>query len=148
MTVDIAASLDATIKAVCPLIDGVSVGDPADKGTWRIDFRDEATNEERAAAEAALQSFDPGSVVEPVVVPGDVFFARLKDAEYSAVIAASAGNVQLARWIEEFRLRGEINVAGETALAAKAALIAAELFVPDEGQTIEDRADAVFAAAD
>ena len=61
----IAAALDAAVKAVCP-IDGVSIGVPGDKATWRIDFKDEASAQQRAAAEAVLAAFDPAAVPEPV----------------------------------------------------------------------------------
>lgn len=45
----IAEKLDAAIKAVCP-IHGVSIGRVDDKAIWRIDFKDEATAEQRSAA--------------------------------------------------------------------------------------------------
>lgn len=45
------------IAAVCP-IDGVSVGRKNDRATWRIDFRPEATDAQRAAAEAIKAGFD------------------------------------------------------------------------------------------
>lgn len=54
----LAAKLDAAIKAVCP-IHGVSIGRLDDKATWRIDFKDEATPEQRAAAIAVIDAFDP-----------------------------------------------------------------------------------------
>ena len=57
----IAGRLDAAIKAVCP-IDGVSIGHRDDRSTWRIDFREEATAQQRAAAQAVLDAFDPDSV--------------------------------------------------------------------------------------
>ena len=44
------------IAAVCP-IDGVSVGDPADKKTWRIDFSPNATPAQQAAARALLSAW-------------------------------------------------------------------------------------------
>ena len=44
--------LDAAIRAVCP-IHGVAAGDPP-----RIDYRDEATAEQRAAAREVLRTFD------------------------------------------------------------------------------------------
>ena len=53
----IAAALDAAIKAVCP-IHGVTIGRPADKKTWSLHFKDEATPAQRAAAEAVLNAFD------------------------------------------------------------------------------------------
>lgn len=45
--------LDQAIKTVCP-IDGVSIGNRADRSTWRIDFREEATDDQRAAARAVM----------------------------------------------------------------------------------------------
>lgn len=53
----ISAKLDAAIKAVCP-IHGISIGRKDDKSTWRIDFKDEASAQERAAAQAVLNAFD------------------------------------------------------------------------------------------
>lgn len=51
-----AAKLDKAIKTVCP-IDGVSIGRKDDKSTWRIDFRPEATQTQRDAAQAILSAF-------------------------------------------------------------------------------------------
>lgn len=53
----VTARLDSTIRAVCP-IDGVSVGTPGDPATVRIDYRPEATTQQRAAAVSALAAFD------------------------------------------------------------------------------------------
>lgn len=52
-----ATILDRTIKAVCP-IHGVSVGRVDDKSTWRVDFADEATPEQCAAATKVLDGMD------------------------------------------------------------------------------------------
>ena len=49
--------LHKTISTVCP-IDGVSVGVPGDLNTVRIDFANNATLVQRAAAQVALDSFD------------------------------------------------------------------------------------------
>ena len=51
------SAIHAAVAAVAP-IDGVSIGDPADKRTWRIDFKDTATMDDRVAGMAALQAFD------------------------------------------------------------------------------------------
>ncbi len=51
-------ALEQAIRVACPSIDGVSVRDPLDKSTWRIDFRPAASAQERAAAQAALAAFD------------------------------------------------------------------------------------------
>ncbi len=37
---------------------GISIGRWNDKATWRIDFKDQATKEQRAAAQAAIDAFD------------------------------------------------------------------------------------------
>lgn len=52
----IANRLTVAIKAVCP-IHGVSIYDRTDKATWRIDFKDEATQPERDAAAAQMAAF-------------------------------------------------------------------------------------------
>jgi hypothetical protein len=51
-------SLHEAISAVCP-IDGVSMGDPKDKSTWRIDYATNATGKQKAAAAAVIAGFDP-----------------------------------------------------------------------------------------
>jgi hypothetical protein len=56
-TGDMVIRLHESIAAVCP-IDGVSVGKPGDASTVRIDFRQDATFEQRAAGEAVVKAFD------------------------------------------------------------------------------------------
>lgn len=81
----------------------------------------------------------------PVVVfDGADFLARFTNAEYGAILSASLvmpptkQSIQIAIWLDTFRLRGEIDVTGSTALAAKAGLVKAGLLTPD-------RADVIFA---
>ncbi len=50
--------LHAAVAAACP-IDGIAVGNTADRATWRIDFARGATQEQRAAARAIIEAFDP-----------------------------------------------------------------------------------------
>lgn len=57
----VTAKLDAVLRAVCP-IDGVSIGRVADKKSWRIDFKPEATADQRTTAQAALDAFDPAAL--------------------------------------------------------------------------------------
>lgn len=52
-----AAQLHAAIAAVCP-IHGVSIGRKDDKATWRIDFADDATEQQKTAARLTLSTFD------------------------------------------------------------------------------------------
>lgn len=63
----IAADIDAAVRAVCP-IHGVSVGDVAHRSTWRIDFKDEATAEQRAEAQAVLVAFS----IPPISVNAEI----------------------------------------------------------------------------
>lgn len=53
----ITTALHAQISAVCP-IRGVSVGNQNDRLTWRIDFADDATAEQRSAAQSVVDGFD------------------------------------------------------------------------------------------
>lgn len=62
----ITEKLDAAIKAVCP-IHGVSIGRKDDKQTWRIDFKDEATAPQRAAAQQVLDTFVDNPAAENIV---------------------------------------------------------------------------------
>jgi hypothetical protein len=57
-------ALHDAIASVCP-IDGVSVANPTDKSTWRIDYDPSATAAQQQAAQAALKAFDPNAPVVP-----------------------------------------------------------------------------------
>jgi len=72
----IASKLNDAIRAVCP-IQGVSIGNKDDKQTWRIDFKDEATTEQRAAAADVVDAF----TIDPV-----------KDAALAAIAALETGS--------------------------------------------------------
>jgi hypothetical protein len=87
----LAAVLDISIRAVCP-IHGVVVGREDDRTTWRIDFKDEATAQQRAAGSAVLAAFDPSGAGKPA--PRD-FAAELD--EVNAVIAVLVENGMVRR---------------------------------------------------
>lgn len=75
-------------------------------------------------------------------IPGAVFLKRLQPAEYAAIITGAQtklaeGDPQLAMWLDELRLNGEINVQSTDAQAAKTAIVAAGLLT-------QMRADEVF----
>lgn len=131
------AALHRKIAAVCP-IDGVSIGDWSDKKTWRISVYDAATDSQKAAAQAVIDAFDPSVTPSNTIVDGLVFLDRHTDDEYNSITVASRDNAQLRRWIDMLRLRGEIDVAGGPAVAAKAALVQAGLLTAE-------RADIIFA---
>jgi hypothetical protein len=71
-------------------------------------------------------------------IDGVTFLSRVTDDEYLAITAAGRTNGQIGKWIEMLRLRGDIDVSGTTAQAAKAGLVAAGLLT-------QDRADVIFA---
>ena len=71
---------------------------------------------------------------------GATFLGRVTDEEYLKIISAATSNIQLCRWLDIFRLRGEIDVTGTTSLAAKAGLVALGLLT-------QERADIIFATA-
>lgn len=52
----LAAALHKALQAAAP-IDGVSIGNDADKATWKIQFANTATTQQKTAAQAALTSF-------------------------------------------------------------------------------------------
>lgn len=52
-----ADTLSGQILDVCP-ISGISIVDPSDPRTWRIDFKREATPDQRRAAEVIVATFD------------------------------------------------------------------------------------------
>lgn len=97
---------------------------------WRAEKGDDA---------ATPYSLPPQS--PQTLIDGAAFLARVTDQEYATIVAAAAQNVQLARWLDIFRLRGEIDVSGATALAAKAGMIALGLLT-------QQRADQIFTPAD
>jgi len=64
-------SLHAAIEAAAPdAIDGISIGRRDDKSTWSIQFKADATNEQKAAAVAALSRFDPAAYALSVAKSG------------------------------------------------------------------------------
>ena len=88
------ASLHEAVAAAAP-IEGVRVGKPADRATWSIDFRDEATDAERAAAQAAMDAWSEPAERRKVLK--SVIIARLTDQQLEAALAAMTTR-QKERW--------------------------------------------------
>ena len=63
----VAARLTRAIEFVCPIY-GVSIGRRDDRSTWRIDFKEEATIQNRRDAVTVLNEFDPAEPPEPPTV--------------------------------------------------------------------------------
>lgn len=81
-------ALTRALSAVCP-IHGVSVGRGDDRATWRIDFKDEATTGQRAAARSVIDAFDPATP-EP---PSRDVFGELDDAKATIVALVKKGAI-------------------------------------------------------
>ncbi len=62
-----AESIHRSISAACP-IDGVSIGSPMDKATWRIDYSPSATPAQKSAAQGVVAALDVNAavIVDPV----------------------------------------------------------------------------------
>lgn len=86
---------------------------------------------------------EPGGPMPPETplskyIDGAAFLARVTDEEYAAVLTAAQSSPQLSRWVDILRMRGVIDVKGNTALAAKAGLVSLGLLT-------QERADEIFA---
>lgn len=96
--------LDAALRAVCP-IRGVSVGNAADKATWRIDFDPAATAQQRTDAAAVLSAFDVAAAQQQDVADQqrrvtdqqELADARIDNAVGTLLDMTPAQRVQYAR---------------------------------------------------
>ena len=77
------SKLTAALSEVCPC-HGVNVHDVADKSTWRIDYKDEATAEQRANAAAIVAAFDPTAPTDEEVMAERS--RRLKTISFNAAV--------------------------------------------------------------
>ncbi len=66
MNMNLPATVTDLVGAVCP-ISGISFGDAADKATWKIQFSDTATDQQRAAAAGVIAAFDLQSEVDRAI---------------------------------------------------------------------------------
>jgi len=87
-------ALYAALAELCP-IDGFSIGNPADRASWRIEFSDDATEAQRAAAFAVLAAFDPEPAEQPQVLSKLSIVDRLSDAELEIFVALRSGTASV-----------------------------------------------------
>lgn len=106
--------LHNAVAAVCP-IHGVSIGSESDPSTWMIDFRDDASEPQRAAAAQALAAFDPlvglkrglsdtvqsefDAACEAIITPGSAMASVYRvqvDAAYRLIAGAITTHPALA----------------------------------------------------
>lgn len=78
-----------------------------------------------------------GETPRAIPIDGATFLARITEEEYDEIEKST--NIKVRRWLDIFRLRGEIEVTGNTAKAAKAGLVALKLLT-------QSRADEIFSA--
>lgn len=83
--------LDKAVRAVAP-IDGVAVGDPADKKTWRIDFMPTATKTQMAAAQSVVDGF----IYQDVPEPDPIADLKIRMAAVEAKVDTIAPAAQVA----------------------------------------------------
>lgn len=79
-------ALTDAIRLVCPL-DGISIGKWDDRKTWSIQFKPEATAEQKAAGEKVLAELDLSGVIAPKT-------AEEKVADLEKRLAALEGKVK------------------------------------------------------
>lgn len=95
-------NLHNKIAAVCPIL-GVSIGDPEDKDTWRIDYAVNATQNQITAAQAAVTAFDPDAPPVPDMVTNyqarvALINAGLFTAVNTALLALDPANDARQAW--------------------------------------------------
>lgn len=104
--VNYAMILETRISLVAP-IEGVSIGNLTDKGTWLIQFKAEATQEQRAAAQSVIDQFD---------VAAEDAIALADQVEYKASIlqlrAEYLSAVARLQQIEDFSGTITLNILG------------------------------------
>lgn len=106
------------------VIEGVSVGKFDDKSTWRIDFADSATQAQRDAAQAVIDSFAAESVAQKKLVAKEDVLTRLGDEKIAAILNSEDIGVKV--WLEKFRAGSDpINLNDPRVAAGFDTLIAA-----------------------
>lgn len=88
------------IAAIAP-IEGIAIGDPAKRETWRIDFAQNATAQQRTAAANALAAFDPNA-------PEDL--DALDNATLNAILTEPGSVVRAMAEIQFGMIKGTIPV--------------------------------------
>lgn len=91
--------LHNAIAAVCP-IEGISIGDKNDKSTWTISFKETATTEQFAAAQAVIDNADLSILDDVVYIPKLTIVDRLiaLGKLSDALTALNSDTTKKARW--------------------------------------------------
>jgi hypothetical protein len=85
------------VAAAAP-ITGVAVGDWANRATWRIDFDDSATSDQRSAAQSVVDAFDvTAETAATRQISKSTVLARLTDTQLDNALGLMT-NRQKERW--------------------------------------------------
>jgi len=146
MRTDLATRLDLALRAAGVPIDNVSIGDSADRRTWRIDFARGATEQDRLTAAIVVATLDiaeppPVPVVRPRLPVRKVDFLRLLTAtEYATFLrAGDAGDDTLLFAHALFQAAPELHLDDPLFVSLLQAVV-------DKGVLTPERAAAILAA--
>ncbi len=83
-------------------IHGVSIGHADDKSTWRIDFKDEATQEQKNLAMSMLAAYVPMSAQQLKALDDAALFLRTTDADVLLYLEEVAAGSKTTLSTEEY----------------------------------------------
>jgi hypothetical protein len=143
MRTDTAARLHDALRAVAIPILGVSIGDSADRRTWRIDFAPSATAEDRAAAAQVVATLDvtepaPAPVARPLAPVRKIDFLRLLTAaEYDAFVrAGETGDAELRFARALFEAAPALHLDDPLFVQMLASVVTAGVLTPERAQAL------------
>ena len=119
------AALHNALALVAPIV-GVSVGNSGDRSSWRIDFADGATDDQKSAAQGVIASFD--LVNEDRSFLPQEMLAQLEPADMlkiNAAISADASGQMALLWAAFLGQRDPISIMSDRYLAGAAGMTAA-----------------------
>jgi hypothetical protein len=87
------ANLHSRLSAVAPII-GISIGSVDDKSTWRVDFDEGATAQQRADAAGVIEAFDVNAG-QPRMALGSDLFSVLSRDQHTKLSAARADDLRI-----------------------------------------------------
>jgi hypothetical protein len=126
--------LHNAIKKVCP-IHGVSIGkDVTDKTKWQISFKDEATADQRTAAQGIIDAAELSILDDPVTVSSYEFLNRFTQAERIAIRAST--DVYVQDFITLVQAAQVVNTSNETMIAGMAYLVTLGLLTSERKDEI------------
>lgn len=107
------ASIIHGLLTVIAPINGISIVDPENSNTWRIDFKDSATDAQRAAATKYLETYNPKSGENISLIKNEcrrrILLVMSEENQRNTLAAGQAAMMQYgtdpADWPEDLRIR-------------------------------------------